>query len=58
MNPKTHPGIAIIDDEKSYADLLAVTLGECFLNPIHAFNRPHEFLAALPVHRFMEPWSA
>jgi FixJ family two-component response regulator len=49
VNPKTHPGIAIIDDEKSYADLLAVTLGECFLNPIHAFTQPQAFLDALPM---------
>jgi DNA-binding NtrC family response regulator len=48
VNPKTHKGIAIVDDEKSYTDLLAVTLGECFHNPIHAFTRPKDFLAALP----------
>jgi len=44
-----HPkGIAIVDDEKSYTDLLAVTLGECFLNPIHPFTHPREFLEAFP----------
>ncbi len=48
MKNGTPKGIAIVDDEKSYADLLAVTLGECFLNPIHAFTRPREFLQALP----------
>lgn len=48
MNAKHPQGIAIVDDEKSYADLLAVTLGECFHNPIHAFTHPQKFLDALP----------
>ncbi len=48
MNAKKLPGIAIVDDEKSYTDLLAVTLGEFFLNPIHAYTHPQQFLDALP----------
>lgn len=48
MNAKTHKGIAIVDDETSYTDLLAVTLGECFHNEIHAFTNPRKFLEALP----------
>jgi DNA-binding NtrC family response regulator len=48
VKPETHKGIAIVDDEKSYINLLAVTLGECFHNPIHPFTRPRDFLAALP----------
>lgn len=48
MNPKSHPGIAIIDDEKSNTELLAGTMGECFQNPIHAFTQPQDFLTALP----------
>ena len=49
MNANHLKGIAIVDDEKSYTDLLAVTLGECFLNPIHPFTHPRKFLEALPV---------
>ena len=48
MNANHLKGIAIVDDEKSYTDLLAVTLGECFLNPIHPFTSPKKFLEALP----------
>jgi DNA-binding NtrC family response regulator len=48
VNAKTYKGIAIVDDESSYTELLAVTLGECFHNPIHAFTHPRKFLEALP----------
>lgn len=48
MNANPLKGIAIVDDEKSYTDLLAVTLGECFLNPIHPFTSPKKFLEAFP----------
>ncbi len=43
--PKT---IVLVDDEKSYSDLLTQMLGEHFDCPVHAFYRPLDALAALP----------
>ena len=38
----------IVDDEKSYVDLLAELIKEHFVNPIVTFTRPLDALAALP----------
>jgi len=40
--------IVILDDEKSYVDLLSSTLAERFHNPVVTFTRPFEALSALP----------
>ena len=39
----------LVDDEKSYTDLLTGMLAENLDCPIHAFSRPLEALQALPV---------
>ena len=38
----------IVDDEKSYVDLLAELIKEHFVNPIITFTRPLDALEALP----------
>ena len=38
----------IVDDEKSYVDLLTQMLGENLDCPIHSYTRPLEALAAVP----------
>jgi DNA-binding NtrC family response regulator len=40
--------IVLVDDEKSYTDLMAHMLAENLNCPVHAFFRPLEALAALP----------
>ena len=40
--------IVIVDDEKSYADLLSELIKENFLNPVVSFTRPLDALEALP----------
>jgi len=40
MNETSGRAIFIVDDEKSYVDLLAQMLSDQFSNPIHAFTRP------------------
>lgn len=40
--------IVLVDDEKSYTDLLSHMLAEALDCPIHAFSRPLEALKALP----------
>lgn len=40
--------IVLVDDEKSYVDLLANMLAENLACPVFAFTRPREALAALP----------
>ena len=40
--------IVLVDDEKSYVDLLAAMLTENLACPVFAFTRPLEALAALP----------
>ncbi len=40
--------IVIVDDEKSYTDLLTQMLAENLDCPVHAFSRPLDALAALP----------
>jgi CheY-like chemotaxis protein len=41
--------IVLLDDEKSYTDLMCRLLAEGFDCPVHAFYRPLEALSALPV---------
>lgn len=41
------PAILIVDDEKSYVDLLSSTLSERFANPVHTFTRPGDALEAI-----------
>ncbi len=43
-----HKAIVMIDDEKSYVDLLAVMLIENLGCPVFTFTRPREAIAALP----------
>ncbi len=40
--------IVLVDDEKSYVDLLANMLTEHLPCPVHAFTRPLDALAAIP----------
>lgn len=47
MNPP-RKAIVIVDDEKSYVDLLAAMLTENLGCPVFSFTRPREALAALP----------
>jgi two-component SAPR family response regulator len=48
VNSSTGKAIVIVDDEKSYVDLLSELIKERFLNPIITFTRPLEALEALP----------
>jgi DNA-binding NtrC family response regulator len=52
LNPAVHPAplksIVLVDDEKSYSDLLTTMLAENLDCPVHAFFRPLDALAALP----------
>ena len=48
MNPVPRKAIVLVDDEKSYTDLLTYILAENLDCPIHAFTRPVEALKALP----------
>jgi DNA-binding NtrC family response regulator len=40
--------IIVVDDERSYGDLLSELLTDCLGRPVHVFSRPQEALAALP----------
>lgn len=42
------PAIVLLDDEKSYTELMGQLLGEEFDCPVHGFNRPLAALEALP----------
>ncbi|MBP6508372.1 MAG: response regulator [Opitutaceae bacterium] len=47
----SHPStkaVVVLDDEKSYADLLSQLLTDSLVCPVHTFNRPFDALAALP----------
>jgi DNA-binding NtrC family response regulator len=46
--PAPTKSIVIVDDEKSYTDLLTQMLAENLDCPVHAFSRPLDALAALP----------
>ena len=48
MNPELPPSIVLVDDEKSYTDLLTGMLAENLDCPVHAFTRPADALRALP----------
>jgi len=48
MTPPREQAIVILDDEKSYVDLLSSTLAERFHNPLITFTRPLEALESLP----------
>lgn len=47
MNRPTK-SIVLVDDEKSYTDLLSAMLADALDCPVHAFSRPTEALKALP----------
>ncbi|MBI5768800.1 MAG: response regulator [Verrucomicrobia bacterium] len=48
MNPPIPRSIVLVDDERSYADLLTQMLADNLSAPVHAFARPKEALARLP----------
>lgn len=48
MNPPTK-SIVLVDDEKSYTDLMSQLLADNLDCPVHAFSRPLEALKAMPV---------
>jgi DNA-binding NtrC family response regulator len=48
VNPPPGKAIVIVDDEKSYLDLMSQLLGERVANPVHTFTRPLSALEALP----------
>jgi two-component SAPR family response regulator len=48
VNPPAGKAIVIIDDEKSYVDLLSELIKEHFANPVVTFTRPLDALEALP----------
>jgi CheY-like chemotaxis protein len=47
VNPP-RKAIVLVDDEKSYVDLLANMLAENLACPVFAYTRPREALAAIP----------
>ncbi|MSU50870.1 MAG: response regulator [Opitutus sp.] len=48
LNPATAKSIILVDDEKSYTDLMSQLLADNLACPVHAFTRPLEALKALP----------
>ena len=48
MNPAAPKAIVLVDDEKSYTDLLTYILAENLDCAVHAFTRPLDALEALP----------
>ena len=48
MNPPSGKAIVIVDDEKSYLDLMSQLLGERVSSPVYTFTRPLSALEALP----------
>jgi DNA-binding NtrC family response regulator len=48
VNSPAGKAIVIVDDEKSYVDLLAQLVKEHFVNPVITFTRPLDALQALP----------
>lgn len=48
MTPTPSKTIVLVDDERSYTDLLAQMLAQNLDCPVHAFVRPLEALEALP----------
>ena len=47
MNPATK-AIVVVDDEKSYTDLITQLLGDNLDCAVHGFTRPHDALKAIP----------
>lgn len=52
MNTDTRRTLVVVDDEKSYADLLSQLLNDNLDCSVHTFYRPVDALAALP---FLKP---
>jgi DNA-binding NtrC family response regulator len=48
VNLAPHRAIVLVDDEKSYTDLLTHMLADNLDCPVHAFSRPLAAIAALP----------
>ena len=48
VHPAISKSIVLVDDEKSYADLLTKMLEENLTCPVHSFTRSLEALKALP----------
>lgn len=48
MNPATAKAIILVDDEKSYTDLIRYMLVENLDCPVHGFTKPLDALDALP----------
>lgn len=48
VHPAISKSIVLVDDEKSYTDLLTKMLEENLTCPVHSFTRPLEALKALP----------
>lgn len=48
VTPTPPKAIVLVDDEKSYTDLLTAMLAENLDCPVHAFTRPLEALKTLP----------
>jgi DNA-binding NtrC family response regulator len=49
VNSPAGKAIVIVDDEKSYVDLLSQLVKEHFVNPVITFTRPLDALNALPL---------
>lgn len=48
MSKSTKKSVIIVDDEKSYGDLLSQLLGDTLDRPVLTFSHPRDALAALP----------
>jgi DNA-binding NtrC family response regulator len=48
VNPSPAKAIVLVDDEKSYTDLMTQLLAENLQCPVHGFTRPLDALKALP----------
>lgn len=48
VHPTPVKSIVLVDDEKSYTDLMSQMLADNLECPVHAFTRPLEALKALP----------
>ena len=49
VDPAPPKPILLVDDEKSYTDILSLMLGDNLNCPIHAFSRPIDALRAIPI---------
>jgi DNA-binding NtrC family response regulator len=48
VNPRPAKSIVLVDDEKSYTDLITQLLADNLDCPVHAFTRPLDALNAIP----------